>query len=124
MLQQTGLEDTNSQIDELQNLFHKISVYEKQIADQCHLLEANDRTIKTLQSDLSENVQKLVILEAQKNELSIQTVNNVTESNAVTDAVSSTVELEMTISSLKEQIAGNIISTTNYYSEFCSYYYH
>jgi len=32
--------------------------------------------------------------------------------------------LEMTISSLKEQIAGNIISTTNYYSEFCSYYYH
>lgn len=119
VLQQTGLEDTNSQIDELQNLFHKISVYEKQIADQCHLLEANDRTIKTLQSDLSENEQKLVILEAQKNELSMQTVNNKV-TDAVADDVSNTVEMEMTISSLKEQIAGIMIILNHYHSKMLS----
>ena len=106
--QQTQLESTNSQIDELQNLFHKISIYEKQIGDQCHLLEVNDRTIKSLQSDLCDKEKRLEILETQKIEMTANTL--VTDSNIVSDDVSNVVEMERTISSLKEQIAGMIIT--------------
>jgi len=108
--QQTQLESTNSQIDELQNLFHKISIYEKQIGDQCHLLEVNDRAIKSLQSDLSEKEKRLEVLETQKIEMTVNTL--ATDSNTVSDDVSNVVEMERTISTLKEQIAG-MIKTIN-----------
>ena len=107
VFQQTQLESTNSQIDELQNLFHKISIYEKQIGDQCHLLEINDRAIKSLQSDLSEKEKRLEVLETQKIETTVETL--ATDSNTVSDDVSNVVEMERTISTLKEQIAGMII---------------
>ena len=105
--QQSQLESTNSQIDELQNLFHKISIYEKQIGDQCHLLEVNDRAIKSLQSDLFEKEKRLEVLETQKIEMTVNTL--VTDSNIIADDVSNVVEMERTISTLKEQIAGMII---------------
>jgi len=105
LLRQAELETTNSQIDELQNLFHKISMHEKQIAEQSHLLEVNDRTIKNIQSNIIEKESKIEELESERNELRVSLAANLISAPVVEIEANNIVEMEATISSLKEQIA-------------------